>query len=122
MGPASSPGPQDAEKAAGHPVDLDEARRRLTWAQWAVPALTGCLVVLNALHGEQRRAEQQAAGTWERARSVSPFMWCGTGHSECGRDSYGPLWHVRRNRGHPQEAMADRAAGTAFAPERKEMP
>ncbi|MFJ6248276.1 MULTISPECIES: hypothetical protein [unclassified Streptomyces] len=71
---ASSPDPQDAEKAAEHPVDLDKARRQLTWAQWAVPALTGCLVVLNALHGEQQRAEQQAAGMWKRARSVSPFM------------------------------------------------
>ncbi|MFC7922888.1 hypothetical protein [Streptomyces cinereoruber] len=71
---ASSPDPQDAEKAATHPVDLDKARRQLTWAQWAVPAFTGCLVVLNALHGEQQRAGQQVAGMWERARSVSPFM------------------------------------------------
>ncbi|MFJ3819457.1 hypothetical protein [Streptomyces sp. NPDC090056] len=71
---AASSDPQDAEKAAEHPVDLDKARRQLTWAQWAVPALTGCLVVLNALHGEQQRPEQQVAGMWERARSVSPFM------------------------------------------------
>ncbi|MET9934613.1 MULTISPECIES: hypothetical protein [unclassified Streptomyces] len=71
---AASSDPQDAEKAAKHPVDLDKARRQLTWAQWAVPALTGCLVVFNALHGEQQRADQQAVGMWERARSVSPFM------------------------------------------------
>ncbi|MFF5426383.1 MULTISPECIES: hypothetical protein [unclassified Streptomyces] len=71
---ASSPDPQDAEKAAKHPLDLDKARRQLAWAQWAVPALTGCLVVLNALHGEQQQAGQQVAGMWERARSVNPFM------------------------------------------------
>ncbi|WP_411076104.1 hypothetical protein [Streptomyces sp. cmx-4-7] len=71
---AASSDPQDAEKSADHPVDLDKARRQLAWAQWAVPALTGCLVVLNALHGEQQRADQQVAGMWERARSVNPFM------------------------------------------------
>ncbi|MFB7031573.1 MULTISPECIES: hypothetical protein [unclassified Streptomyces] len=71
---ASSTDLQDIEKAQDHPVDLDKARRQLTWAQWAVPALTGCLVVLNALHGEQQRAEQQMASMWERARSVSPSM------------------------------------------------
>ncbi|MFE5833708.1 hypothetical protein ACFQ8W_26125 [Streptomyces sp. NPDC056508] len=71
---ASSPDPQDAEEAREHPVDLDKAHRQLACAQWAVPALTGCLVVLNALHGEQQRPAEQASGVWERARSVSPFM------------------------------------------------
>ncbi|MFJ4872949.1 hypothetical protein [Streptomyces sp. NPDC088757] len=71
---ASSPDPQDAEKAREHPIDLDKARRQLACAQWVVPALTGCLVVLNALHGEQQRPSEQASGMWERARSVSPFL------------------------------------------------
>ncbi|MFI6208139.1 hypothetical protein ACIBAI_17340 [Streptomyces sp. NPDC051041] len=38
------------------------ARRQLTVLQWAVPALTGGLVVLNALHGEQQRPWQQIRG------------------------------------------------------------
>ncbi|MFF4169518.1 hypothetical protein [Streptomyces sp. NPDC001744] len=71
---ASSTDPEDAEKARKHPVDLDKARRQLACAQWAVPALTGCLVLLNALHGEQQRPAEQASGMWERARSVNPFM------------------------------------------------
>ncbi|MFD3534857.1 hypothetical protein [Streptomyces sp. NPDC058664] len=71
---ASSSDPQDAEKAREHPVDLDKARRQLACAQWAVPALTGCLVVLNALHGEQQRPGEQIPGMWERAQSVNPFM------------------------------------------------
>ncbi|MFC8583023.1 hypothetical protein ACFUGD_00340 [Streptomyces sp. NPDC057217] len=71
---AASTDPQDTEKAAGHPIDLYKARRHLTWAQWAVPALTGGLVILNALHGEQQRPDEQITGMWERARSVSPFM------------------------------------------------
>ncbi|MBT3153887.1 hypothetical protein HTV45_23955 [Streptomyces sp. CHD11] len=71
---ASSADPGDAENAQKHPVDLDKARRQLTFAQWAVPALTGCLVVLNALHGEQQRPVEQVPGMWERARSATPFM------------------------------------------------
>ncbi|MEV6612922.1 hypothetical protein AB0N31_03335 [Streptomyces sp. NPDC051051] len=68
---ASSSDPQDAEKAQKHPIDLHKARRQLAYAQWAVPALTGGLVVLNALHGEQQRPTEQIPGMWERARSVT---------------------------------------------------
>ncbi|MFD7137893.1 hypothetical protein [Streptomyces sp. NPDC059894] len=71
---ASSSDPEDTEKAAKHPIDIDKARRQLACAQWAVPALTGCLVVLNALHGEQQRPVEQIPGIWERARSATPFV------------------------------------------------
>ncbi|MFF5636974.1 hypothetical protein [Streptomyces sp. NPDC012825] len=71
---ASSPDPQDAEKSARHPLELDKARRQLACAQWAVPALTGCLVVLNALHGEQQRPAEQLSGMWQRAASLSRHM------------------------------------------------
>ncbi|MDQ0578030.1 hypothetical protein [Streptomyces rishiriensis] len=66
--------PKDTEKADKHPIDLDKARRQLACAQWAVPALTGCLVVLNALHGEQQRPAEQIPGMWERARSATHLM------------------------------------------------
>ncbi|MCE7080376.1 hypothetical protein [Streptomyces sp. ST2-7A] len=59
---ASSSDPEDTEKASQHPLDTEEAKRRLAYAQWAVPALTGCLVVLNALHGEQQRPAEQLRG------------------------------------------------------------
>jgi hypothetical protein len=68
---ASSTDPADAEKAQQHPIDRDKARRQLACAQWAVPALTGCLVVLNALHGEQQRPAEQIPGMWQRARSMT---------------------------------------------------
>jgi hypothetical protein len=71
---ASSTDPADAEKAGKHPIDLDKAHRQLAYAQWAVPALTGCLVVLNALHGEQQRPVEQIPGMWERARSATHLM------------------------------------------------
>lgn len=71
---ASSPDPDDAEMADKHPIDLDKARRQLGYVQWALPALTGCLVILNALHGEQQRPTEQTSGMWERARSMAPFI------------------------------------------------
>jgi len=38
------------------------AQQQLRVLQWAIPAATGGLVVLNALHGEQQRPDQQLAG------------------------------------------------------------
>ncbi|MDQ1040727.1 hypothetical protein QFZ75_007143 [Streptomyces sp. V3I8] len=67
---ASSSDPQDAQKAAQHPIDLDRAQRQLACAQFVVPALTGCLVVLNALHGEQERPVDQLQGMLRRAGSM----------------------------------------------------
>ncbi|MGW2439471.1 hypothetical protein ACWCY1_22370 [Streptomyces goshikiensis] len=71
---ASSTDPEDAEKAAKHPIDTDRAQHHLACMQWAVPALTGALIVLNALHGEQQRPLEQAHGMWQRARSLAPHM------------------------------------------------
>ncbi|MFD9540793.1 hypothetical protein [Streptomyces sp. NPDC060022] len=64
---ASSPNPEDIEKAAKHPVDLEKAQKHLALVQWAIPALTAGIVVLNALHGEQQRPSQQAKGIVLRA-------------------------------------------------------
>ncbi len=59
---ASSDDPADFEKAAKHPIDTDKAQHDLALVQWVLPALTGGLIVLNALHGEQQRPSQQARG------------------------------------------------------------
>ncbi|MGW0787952.1 hypothetical protein ACWD04_06785 [Streptomyces sp. NPDC002911] len=64
---ASSPDPEDTEKAAKHPVDVEQAQKHLALVQWAIPALTAGIVVLNALHGEQQRPVQQAKGIALRA-------------------------------------------------------
>ncbi|WP_138906914.1 hypothetical protein [Streptomyces chryseus] len=72
---ASSPDPRDAEMAAEHPVNLDQAQRQLALLQWAVPALTAGVLVLNALHGEQQRPEQQRLGMVRRA--ASPLVTAG---------------------------------------------
>jgi hypothetical protein len=62
------------EKADGEPVeggtdptpatspDVARAQRQLKVCQRLIPALTGGLEVLNALHGEQQRPSEQASG------------------------------------------------------------
>ena len=63
------------EAAEGEPVeggtepspmtspDIAKVQRRLKVCQWLVPGLTGGLHVLNALHGEQQRPNQQVPGS-----------------------------------------------------------
>ena len=48
----------DAAGEDGHRTDPEAAgaaRRQVAWLQWAVPALTGSLLVLDAVLGEQQR-------------------------------------------------------------------
>ncbi|MGW0550325.1 hypothetical protein [Streptomyces altiplanensis] len=72
---ASSPRPEteDGHRVSRHPADMEKVDHRLMCMQWAVPALTGGLIVLNALHGEQQRPGQQAEGMWQRA--MAPLPW-----------------------------------------------
>ena len=44
------------------PPDVAKAQQQLKITQWVIPALTGALVVLNAVHGEQQRPSQQLPG------------------------------------------------------------
>lgn len=46
----------------GQAPDVAAIERRLRVTQWAVPALTGALVVRNALQGEQQRGDQEIRG------------------------------------------------------------
>ncbi|WP_336319826.1 hypothetical protein [Streptomyces lavendofoliae] len=72
---ASSSDSEDQAAAAEHPVELEKAQRHLAMLQWTVPALTAGLLVLNALHGEQQRPEQQKQGMLRRA--ASPLAMAG---------------------------------------------
>ncbi len=44
------------------PDDVAAAQKQLAALQWAIPALTGALLVLNAKMGEQQRPSQQSRG------------------------------------------------------------
>lgn len=57
------------EPLATAPDDLASAQRQLKLAQWAIPALTGVLVVMGAQQGEQQRP---LAGAVSRARKALP--------------------------------------------------
>ncbi|MGW7097714.1 hypothetical protein [Streptomyces sp. NPDC054874] len=70
---ASSDDPEDFDKTAKHPIDTDKAQHDLALVQWVLPALTGALIVLNALHGEQQRPAQQLQGMLQRVESITPW-------------------------------------------------
>jgi hypothetical protein len=48
------------------PDEVARAQRQLRLLQWAVPALSGAVVVVNAYAGEQQRATEQARGLVRR--------------------------------------------------------
>ena len=50
------------DPSAQTPPDVAGAQRKLSALQWAIPALTGTLLVMDALMGEQQRPNQAASG------------------------------------------------------------
>ncbi len=48
------------------PPDVASAQRKLNALQWAVPALTGSLLVMDSLMGEQQRPKEATAGFVQR--------------------------------------------------------
>jgi hypothetical protein len=50
------------------PEDVAKAQRQLKVLQWAIPALTGAVLVLNARMGEQQRPAQVTGGLLGRLR------------------------------------------------------
>jgi hypothetical protein len=48
------------------PPEVADAQRKLNVMQWAIPAITGALVLADAFMGEQQRPSQVAAGTGQR--------------------------------------------------------
>jgi hypothetical protein len=56
------PAASGTEPAPATPDDVAAAQRQLQLLQWAVPALTGALVVISAFAGEQQRASEVQKG------------------------------------------------------------
>ncbi len=54
------------DPAAETPPEVAGAQRKLNVLQWAIPALTGTLLVMDALMGEQQRASQASSGFVQR--------------------------------------------------------
>jgi hypothetical protein len=62
----STPALAGTEPAASTPDDVAKAQKQLSALQWAVPALTGALIVVSSLAGEQQRASEVKKGILAR--------------------------------------------------------
>jgi hypothetical protein len=60
------PAESGTEPAPTTPDDVASAQRQLAMLQWAVPAITGALVVVSAFAGEQQRATEVHKGILRR--------------------------------------------------------
>jgi hypothetical protein len=72
VGEGSHQGGQGAtEPGAGTSPEVASAQRQLKLVQWAIPAVTGALVVLGSVQGEQQRPEQLVRAQLSRIPGVS---------------------------------------------------
>lgn len=62
----SVPVTSGTEPAAATPPDVAAAQKKLALLQWAIPALTGGLVIATAFAGEQQRASEASKGVLQR--------------------------------------------------------
>ncbi|GGO76538.1 hypothetical protein [Nocardioides deserti] len=56
------PAASGTEPESGTPPEVAKAQQQLAALQWVVPALTGALVVVSSLAGEQQRSTEQKKG------------------------------------------------------------
>ena len=80
----------------GTPPEVAQAQKQLQQLQWAVPALTGSMIVLSAYMGEQQRTSQALKGVFGRSlgqlgKSVAAGVVVG--------QAAGKAWTQRRNKG-----------------------
>jgi hypothetical protein len=62
MDAGDAPVESGAVPSNGTPTDVASAQRRLRVLQWTIPALTGAVVVLNDVMGEQQRPSEVGKG------------------------------------------------------------
>lgn len=72
IGSGDAPTARGTEPADGARPEVAAARRRLQALQWTVPALTGALIVFNAVMGEMQRPSQVASGVLQRVLPNRP--------------------------------------------------
>jgi hypothetical protein len=65
------PARSGTEPESGTPPRVAHAQRQLRVLQWAVPALTGALVVVSSFAGEQQRMAEQKRGILSRLNPVA---------------------------------------------------
>lgn len=60
------PAQSGTEPASETPPEVAKAQKQLDLLQWAIPALTGAVVIVSSFAGEQQRATEQHKGLWQR--------------------------------------------------------
>lgn len=65
------PAQSGTEPSAATPADVAAAQRQLAMLQWAVPALTGALIVVSAQAGEEQRPSNVLGGLTARITGLS---------------------------------------------------
>lgn len=68
-GPVPTTGPTDPSVET--PADVAAAMKQEKLVQWAIPAVTGALIAVSALQGEQQRPTEVASGILSRLRPSS---------------------------------------------------
>jgi hypothetical protein len=63
------PAESGTSPSSATPADVASAQRQLSLLQWAVPALTGALVVVSSFAGEQQRSTEVHKGVLSRLTS-----------------------------------------------------
>ena len=64
------PAESGTEPTPATPSEVTRAQQRLKVLQWAIPALTGSMIVVTSWAGEQQRPSAVAAGVLQR---LNPF-------------------------------------------------
>lgn len=67
----SVPAASGTEPSASTPAEVATAQRQLKALQWAIPAITGALVVVTAYAGEQQRPGAVKVGVLDRLNPLS---------------------------------------------------
>lgn len=68
------PAESGTEPSVRTPRDVAEAQRRLRLLQWAVPALTGALVLVSARAGEEQRPAHVVDGVLDSVAALLPGL------------------------------------------------
>jgi hypothetical protein len=62
------PTEEGTQPTFGTPPEVAEAQKQLSVLQWAIPAMTGAILIMNSRMGEQQRPKSVAKGIAQRFR------------------------------------------------------
>ncbi|WP_329109590.1 hypothetical protein OG792_12505 [Micromonospora sp. NBC_01699] len=98
------------------PKDIAASQRQLRVLQWAIPALTGALIVVTALAGEQQKPGQVARGIMRRAVGLRQHRSSASRYASGAiRHAPGAMRQASGVMGHVPGAMRQASGGLRYA-------